>query len=356
MLQDRAAGAIIGALIGDALGLGCHWYYNLDELHNDYGTWISDYTTPKPDRYHGGMSAGELSQSGIILVMMLRSILITGEYNAENFTQALDQELFPLLDGTPMNGPGGYTSQSIRHAYRERVQKKTPWGKFNGNADTTEAAERDIAIAVRYATQPGKVAHYVAQDCALTQNDETIVAMTTAYNCILSQLVAGEKLVPELSDKLMSMVQKGELPFHAITNPDLSAPKKGDPEKVRAGLFSSPDALLTTQSITRAVADPGIRIDPAWKVSLVYGMPCAIYHQLPAAYYLAARYADDFESAVLHALNGGGQNMSRAMLTGALVGAQVGLSKIPKRFIEGLADSHALVKLAHDLAKLAAAN
>ncbi len=90
MLQDRAAGAIIGALIGDALGLGCHWYYNLDELHKDYGTWISDYTTPKPDRYHGGMSAGELSQSGIILVMMLRSILATGQYNADNFTQALD--------------------------------------------------------------------------------------------------------------------------------------------------------------------------------------------------------------------------------------------------------------------------
>jgi hypothetical protein len=39
----------------------------------------------------------------------------------------------------------------------------------------------------------------------------------------------------------------------------------------------------------------------------------------------ADRVAGDFESAVLHALNGGGQNMSRACLTGALAGAQVGL-------------------------------
>lgn len=354
MLQDRAAGAIIGALIGDALGLGCHWYYNLDELRRDYGPWISGYTTPKPDRYHGGMSAGQLSQSGIILVMLLQSILETNEYSVENFTNKLDNELFPLLDGTPMNGPGGYTSQSIRNAYRERVENKTPWGRITGHADTTEAAERDIVIAVRYAKQPGKVARYVAENCSLTQNDESIVAMTTGYSCILSQLVAGEKLVPELSDKLMRMVQQGELPFHAITNPNLSAPKKGDAEKPQAGLFASPDALLTTQSITRAVADEGVRIDPAWKVSLVYGMPCAIYHQLPAAYYLASRYADDFESAVLHAINGGGQNMARAMLTGALVGAQVGLSKIPKRFIEGLADAQTLVKLAKDLGELAA--
>ncbi len=37
---------------------------------------------------------------------------------------------------------------------------------------------------------------------------------------------------------------------------------------------------------------------------------------------LAARFSGDFERGVLHALNGGGQNMSRACLTGALLGAQ----------------------------------
>lgn len=100
--------------------------------------------------------------------------------------------------------------------------------------------------------------------------------------------------------------------------------------------------------------DPEIRIEPAWKVSIVYGMPCAIYHQLPAAYYLAARFADDFESAVLHALNGGGQNQSRCILTGALVGAQVGLSGIPERFLNGLENSAMLVALACQLGDQAA--
>jgi len=85
----------------------------------------------------------------------------------------------------------------------------------------------------------------------------------------------------------------------------------------------------------------------------VYGMPCAIYHQLPAAYYLAARFNDNFELAVLHAINGGGQNMSRACLTGALVGAQVGLSGIPKRFVEGLQGHEELVSLCEKLGELA---
>ena len=97
-------------------------------------------------------------------------------------------------------------------------------------------------------------------------------------------------------------------------------------------------------------ADPEIRIEPAWKVSIVYDIPCAIYHQLPAAYYLAARFHDDFESAVLHAVNGGGQNQVRAILIGALTGAQTGLSGIPQRFIDGLEKSTELRQLADKLA------
>ena len=139
-----------------------------------------------------------------------------------------------------------------------------------------------------------------------------------------------------------SVVKTGALPFHTVTTGNLQAPKAGAAEAPTAGRFPSPDALLTQSSIARAARDPDVRIEPAWKASLVYGMPCAVYHQFPAAYYLAARFADDFEAAVLHAVNGGGQNLARAMLTGALVGAQVGLGGIPQRFIDGLAQSDAL--------------
>ena len=127
------------------------------------------------------------------------------------------------------------------------------------------------------------------------------------------------------------------------------------PDPPRAGRFASPDALLTPSCIAAAAADPGIRIEPAWKVSLVYGMPCAIYHQLPAAYYLAARFHDNFEMALLHAINSGGQNQARAILTAALVGAQTGLSAIPQRFLDGLENSAELLELATALATKAAA-
>ena len=190
----------------------------------------------------------------------------------------------------------------------------------------------------------------IAGNTRLTQIDDTVVSMTVAYGVVLGQLVQGHQLDTALSAKLMKLVKKGALPFHAVTSENLQPPHPGDPLPPRAEKFASPDALLTPSYMAAAVEDPEIRIEPAWKVSIVYGMPCAIYHQLPAAYYLAARFRDDFESALLHAINGGGQNQARAILTGALVGAEVGLSHIPPRFLDGLEESATLCQLAKDLA------
>ena len=50
-IQDRAAGAIMGAFIGDALGLGPHWYYDLTELRRDCGLCNSRIKEPAfPER------------------------------------------------------------------------------------------------------------------------------------------------------------------------------------------------------------------------------------------------------------------------------------------------------------------
>jgi ADP-ribosylglycohydrolase len=339
----------MGAFIGDALALGPHWYYNLAELRRDYGDWIDNYTDPRPGRYHDGLKAGQLSQAGFILTLTVRSLTECGRYNGKDFCRRMDTELFPLLDGAPVSGPGHYTSQSIREAWRRRVQQNRPWGQTGGSADTTEAIERTLAIAVRYALQPAQLATAIAENTALTQSDDTVVSMTVAFGAVLGLLIQGHPLDTHLSGKLMALVKSGDLPFHAITRDNLQPPRPGDPDPSRAGCFASPDALLTPSYMAAAAEDPDIRVEPAWKVSIVYGMPCAIYHQLPAAYYLAARFHSDFESAVLHAVNGGGQNQARAILTGALTGAQTGLAGIPKRFLEGLENAGELRRLAAEL-------
>ena len=108
------------------MGLGPHWYYDLSELRRDYGDWISDYTDPRAGRYHDGLKAGQLSQAGFILKLLLQSLVERGEYDEADFCRRLDNELLPLLDGTPVCGPGNYTSQSIRELWRQRVVEQRP--------------------------------------------------------------------------------------------------------------------------------------------------------------------------------------------------------------------------------------
>jgi len=256
------------------------------------------------------------------------------------------------IDGTPTNGPGGYTSQSIREVYRQRVEQNLAWNEVGSRADTTEAIERTLALAVRYAFKPKELAKSISHNTFLTQVDDIVGSMTVSYGAVLAQLIQGEKFDTNISTKLMQLVKTGELPFHADTSDNLKPPKPGSKGPSNIGLFTSPDALLTPSFIAQAVNDKTINIEPAWKVSLVYGMPCAIYHILPASYYLASRFQDDFESAILHALNGGGQNQARSILTGALVGAQVGINNIPKRFVDGLSEKEELLNLARKISIL----
>lgn len=344
-LADRAAGCIVGAFIGDALGLGPHWYYDLDEQRRDFGDWIDGYRDPLPDaKYHRGMKAGELSQTGMIMLLLLRSIAQKGGYVEGDFTQRLDEELLPKLDGEAFGGPGGYTNHSIRQVWQARVKEGKPWGQTGGNADTSEAAERLSIIAACYALDPRAGARHAFENCLLTQSDSLVAQQSVGFACLLGALIRGEVFDEVVSERLMDLVRSGEVPFVAKS----SIAAAGGPEAPFG--FASPDAMLLPSWVVEAARDPQIRIEPAWKVSLVYGMSCAINFVLPGAYYLAARFPADFESAVLHAINGGGQNMSRACLTGALVGAQCGLSAIPQRFVEGLLDGREIVALAQQVA------
>lgn len=96
-VRERAAGAVVGALVGDALGVGPHWFYDLEEMRKTYGRWITEYTDPEPNRYHAGLKAGQFSQAGLILLTGFAPLWRTTAMSKRISVGAWTKNSFPSL-------------------------------------------------------------------------------------------------------------------------------------------------------------------------------------------------------------------------------------------------------------------
>jgi ADP-ribosylglycohydrolase len=368
--KDRIKGSIMGALIGDALGVGPHWYYDLDELKATYGPWIDDYVAEKPGRYHEGLQPGDVSQTGQITVLLLESVAECGGYNEDDYTRRLD-DLFATLDGTPFSG--GYTDSAMRYVWKAR-HLGIDWSEAGSFQDTSEAAIRTPVLAGRYAKNLELAKEKLVANIKLTHRDVINAGDSTAFGLTVCALINGVPL-GKVTSVLMGV---GRLPGPRPTADEAPRPRSRHipPEWENASIeltvYGTPvatpagsevptltpftkfiDAVIQNRHIYEAAHNPAITIEPASEVCGLYGRYCIIGGVVPAATYLAARFEDDFEMAVLSAINGGGNNMARAALTGGLSGAQVGLSGIPERFITGLTDHERLLELCERVADAA---
>ena len=175
--------------------------------------------------------------------------------------------------------------------------------------------------------------------------DSSVQSHSVAFASMVAAIVQG---VAPLNSKLSDFLyqQSGRsLPYSSlIANVD------SDPEY---GTYSEPDSLLWYGNIANGVAEFHSKIEPAHRGVLLYGQFCAFFATLPSAYYCISRFPTNFTAAVLCSVNGGGQTTLRTSLVGALVGANVGVSNIPQRFLHGLKDYDEIVLLAQQIADLA---
>jgi ADP-ribosyl-[dinitrogen reductase] hydrolase len=335
--KERAVGAILGTFIGDALGVGPHWYYDLAHLKKDYGEWINDYTRPKAGRYHAGLAAGENSQTGQVAGFLLESLAGLGEYNESDFCLRLDA-LLATLDGTPESGR--YTDQAMRDVWHAR-QDGRKWSQAGSFADTAEAAIRTSVLAARYHHDFKKLLECCRSNVRLTHRDPFIAGRSVAFGLIVGALINGATLATA-ADVITGQANSQALEL------GVALPEAVDAARSEVSFH---DAVLQPHWVYEAARDDAVQINPPWTACRLFGLACSLDFMLPAAYYFCSRFENDFELPVLSAINGGGNNMARASLTGALAGAQVGIRGLPERFITGLADHELLLEMAERVAE-----
>lgn len=174
--------------------------------------------------------------------------------------------------------------------------------------------------------------------------DSSVQAHSVAFASMIGAALQGVPLDHSMKEFLYQQPGRS-LPFSSILSATDYDPTYGH--------YTEPDSLLWFGSIAQGVKQFKESIHPAHRGVLLYGQFCAFFASIPSAYYCAARFPDNFEDAVLCSVNGGGQNTMRTSLVGALLGARVGLSNIPSRFLIGLEDSEYLIDLAGQVADAA---
>lgn len=108
-----------------------------------------------------------------------------------------------------------------------------------------------------------------------------------------------------------------------------SEPRIGPLVSAMAESFGFP----ATQVVARMNRD---RFSDVHVIGGLLSPACYIDHSFPAVLYLAARYSDDFEAALVANTNVGGDNCHRGALLGAMLGGALGYQAIPERWIRGL--------------------
>eukprot|EP00931_Biecheleriopsis_adriatica_P089842 TRINITY_DN63919_c0_g1_i1.p1 TRINITY_DN63919_c0_g1~~TRINITY_DN63919_c0_g1_i1.p1 ORF type:complete len:529 (+),score=91.68 TRINITY_DN63919_c0_g1_i1:12-1598(+) len=347
-IVDHVMGAILGVFIGDALGMGVHWQYDLDKLEADRG-YVTDYLTPLPGTYHAGkLSAGQLELQGAIDKLLLQSLAHKGELDQADFLQRFEDVILrdPNMDGTRQSGRYGWTDKVILDIWKRRVQDGLPWDQCTApRADTPDPVVRGILLAARYHKSPRELCVQVNKHAKAQTADSSVQQHSVAFACNVAAVLEGQPLDASIGNKLYA--QCGTvLPFSNI-----HITKDYDDQY---GPYSEPDSLDWFSSMCKGLTGVDSKFkfeaEPAYRGVQLYGQACCFWETMSSAYYVVATNLGDFERAMLCSVNGGGQNCVRSSLVGGLLGAQVGLSRIPKRFIDGLDDSESIVAWAKKIA------
>ncbi len=354
---DRITGAIMGAFIGDALGQGSLWYYDYNRLWGQYGTWMTDYQDPQKDhpansmeeiavyKYQAGVRAGMSSQTGQLFQLLLEHLVkengFVGPKYAAAVTAFFDQEILPTATFSNVESEDNIVSTyagsgvkcfSGRYTNREVRENFDLWynnGKKDGLwwqdpvvsiTSTSDGAQMAVMLAAIY-RDPKMLFEKAYELLRMWYSDPAFISQAIIYAMTVQALINEIPLADLKEYFANTFIGLGEI----------------------GQRMSSFDDVTSSAKMLHVVTKPQLFDFDDRFAPLLFGTNCHIYHLLPCAYYYAYKYCDDFEKALLVAANSGGNNMARATLTGALVGAMNGIGAIPQRWITGLANEKRLI-------------
>lgn len=300
-MEDRLRGSILGALAGDAFCLGTHWTYNVKELEKQCPDGPRGFERPREGHYHGGKEPGDFTHYGDAAVIFLESVADRDGVDPVDFGRR-------FLDTIGAGDYPGYRDSATRgtlDAY-QRFRDRHPDAPYDfqqgADDDQLATAGRIPAVVAAHFGDPS-LSNRVGQATRVLQNHPRAIAYMLCHARVLVELLAGRDI---------------HSAFHRVEEllPAEDPYAREALDKIRLGFGAK---HLSTVEAT-----------------LAFGQSCPLICSFPSAVQAAAKYPDAYARAIRETAAAGGDNAGRCLLVGSWLGAAVGVSGIPRDWIERL--------------------
>jgi len=330
--EEAIKGAFFGAITADALCLGSHYEYDAQKIHAAYGGKpIERFMSPGEmmggqthgigwgeRNYHPGKKAGGTTDYGDYNILVLEHLAATAE-PPRTFSV---QDMIPHWMNRLENGWGSWICTMTKETYGQ-VRRGVPTEGLGGISN---------AMAIRHVAAHG----YYDKEEELAD-----VARKTMFTHRDLHALGGGEFFARVTHRVIN----GERPQHAIE--DVAVKMGGFFEaKVAQAIekfmeATDPDAPLYHEEFADDLALTSMA--RLWDIGrsepIRVGNASPTEGTLPGAVYFILKYANDdeaFMKAVQANAMAGGDNASRAIAIGMVLGAYKGVQAIPHTWKETL--------------------
>jgi ADP-ribosylglycohydrolase len=320
--DSRARGALAGLLIGDALAMPVHWYYDRGALKRDYGQvrdflapksphsgsimWRSSYQAPNAKgeilhdqaqywgqhgvHYHQFLKPGENTLTAKLARLSLEMAAQPEGYSPERYL-----ERYIAFLTTPGTHRDTYLEECHRGFFTNYANGKDPF-RCAVQEKHIGGLTPMLAVALAYRDQRAQGVELALEHMRLTHAGSKMESAGRLVLEVLYDVLEGEGLKTVLERRMARQ-----------ENPLL-----GHPFQAWLGRDDS-DVI-------------GRHLSPA----------CYLEDSVPSVLYLALKYHDRPEEGLVANTNLGGENVHRGSVLGCLLGAENGPDAWPKRWVDGL--------------------
>ena len=312
--------AFLGSLVGDAIAMPVHWYYDRDSLDRDYGDfddylsprnphpdsilWRSSYQpiSPKADilkeqskywgvrgaHYHQFLQAGENTLNLKLSVELYRWIILRGEYNLDSWLSHYAKVML-----TP-----GWHHDTYAEEYHRNF-----FTRYARGIPLTSCASPDYHIG-SLSLIPGLLAGLEALDITdpstLIQHAISLVRATHDHEYSIRAAADFTRILLHTSDGTPIRKVLAELPIPGVSVSRFM------------NWVDLPDRVVVGEKLSTT---------------------CYLPESFVASLYFVWKYHDDFSLSLLQNAKVGGDNCHRAVVVGGILGIGCG---VPRKWLRSL--------------------